>query len=357
MQLPFLLRITRVHLTNLLKKHEISNFLPVYFLTLLLNYLTNTMRFSLFTAILFFCLLYSPLLGVSQGFLSKLSGGSPDDDKAQTPHLAFHFPEIPDKLEFAGERVPMENFDIRESMEREMMVNAFWHSQAFFIIKHANRFFPMIEPILRKHKIPDDFKYLCVAESALQQAVSPAGAVGFWQILATTGRELGLEINNEVDERYHIEKSTEAACKFLQKSYDIFGSWSLAAASYNMGRAGLTKQITKQKSLSYYDLRLSEETTRYLFRILALKLIISNPSKYGFNLKEEDLYPPFRYKEVSVNTPIVSWADFAAQYGTNYKMLKILNPWLRESFLTNKNHKTYRIKIPEKGFREKAYKK
>ena len=265
-------------------------------------------------------------------------------------------PELPAALEFAGERVPLENFDVRESLERELTVNMFWHSQTLHIIKLANRFFPTIEAILKLNNIPDDFKYLCAAESGLQQVVSPARAVGFWQILPVTGKELGLEINAQVDERYHVEKSTLAACNFLHKAYKLFGSWSMAAAAYNMGSSGLTQQVLKQKSVSYYDLRLSEETSRYLFRILALKLVISEPQKYGFNVRSRDMYPPYRYKEVIVTTAIPSWADFALQYGTNYKILKILNPWLRDAELHNKAGKTYYIKVPEAGFRENAYK-
>ncbi len=265
-------------------------------------------------------------------------------------------PELPATLAFAGENVPLENFDTRESLERELTVNMFWHSQTLLIIKLSNRFFPMIEPILKENNIPDDFKYLCAAESGLQQVVSPAKAVGFWQLLPTTGKELGLEINDQVDERYHIEKSTIAACQFLQKAYNMFGSWTMAAASYNMGTNGLTQQVSKQKSTSYHDLRLSEETSRYLFRILALKLIISNPQKYGFQLRPSELYPPYRYRVVQVDTAVPSWADFAAQFETNYKILKILNPWLRDAELQNKQKKTYSIKVPEKGFRENAYK-
>jgi hypothetical protein len=264
-------------------------------------------------------------------------------------------PTLPSTLSFAGEKIPLENFDTRESLERELMVNMFWHSQTIFIIKHTSRFFPTIEAILKKNKIPDDFKYLCVAESGLQQVVSSAKAVGFWQLMPATGKELGLEINDEVDERYHIEKSTKAACRYLQKSYDLFGSWTLAAASYNMGARGLTQQIERQKSISYHDLRLNDETSRYLFRILALKLIISDPQKYGFYIPLNEMYPPYRYKEVAVSTPVPSWADFAIRHNTNYKILKLLNTWLRDVSLANRNNRTYYIKIPEAGFRENAY--
>lgn len=256
-------------------------------------------------------------------------------------------PRLPESLELAGEQVPLQYFDVRESLERELTINAFWHSQAVNMLKLAHRYFPTIEALLRMHNVPDDFKYLCVAESGLQQAVSPMKAVGFWQLLPHTAKELGLEVNDEVDERYHVERATVAACKYLHKAHDTFGSWTMAAASYNMGVNGLRQQVVRQKSLSYYDMKLSDETTRYLFRILALKLILSNPQQYGYHLREDELYPPFRYKEIIVNTAVESWADFAAQYGTNYKMLKLLNPWLREPFLKNKAGKTYYVKVIE----------
>jgi hypothetical protein len=266
-----------------------------------------------------------------------------------------YVPELPASLEFAGEKVPLENFDTRESLERELMVNMFWHSQMLLIIKQSSRYFPAIEIILKSNGIPDDFKYLCVAESGLQQVTSPAGAVGFWQLMPSTGKELGLEINSEVDERYHLEKSTLAACKYLQKSYNMFGSWTLSAAAYNMGMRGLTQQIERQKSTSYHDMRLNDETARYIFRILAFKLIISNPQKYGFYIPMNEMYPPYRYREVLVSAPVDSWADFAIRHNTNYKILKLLNPWLRDAMLTNKLRRTYYVKLPEAGFRKKAY--
>ncbi|MDR2813822.1 MAG: lytic transglycosylase domain-containing protein [Prevotellaceae bacterium] len=264
-------------------------------------------------------------------------------------------PELPASLDFAGEKIPLENFDTRESLERELTVNMFWHSQMFLIIKQTSRYFPVIEAILRSNGIPDDFKYLCVAESGLQQVTSPAGAVGLWQLMLGTGKELGLEINSEVDERYHLEKSTLAACKYLQKSHSLFGSWTLAAAAYNMGTKGLAQQMERQRSTSYHDMRLNDETSRYIFRILAFKLIISNPQKYGFYIPLNEMYPTYRYREVMVNTPVPSWADFAIRHNTNYKILKLLNPWLRDAMLTNKHGRTYYIKVPKEGFREKAY--
>lgn len=259
---------------------------------------------------------------------------------------------IPDKITFAGEEVPLHYFDVKESLDRELQVNTFWHSQTVLLFKRANRYFPIIEPILKENGIPDDFKYLAVAESALTQAVSPSQAVGFWQILEGTGKELGLEINKEVDERYHIEKSTHAACMFLKKSYAQYGNWTMAAASYNFGRNGIARQMDRQMSNSYYDMVLGEETGRYVFRILALKAIFENPRAYGFFLNKGDLYPELRFKEVSVDSSITSIAQFAGKFDANYKIIKMLNPWLRDNFLSNKTKKTYRIKIPQKNFRE-----
>ncbi|MFP4556026.1 MAG: transglycosylase SLT domain-containing protein [Bacteroidales bacterium] len=263
---------------------------------------------------------------------------------------------VPDKLAFAGEEVPLHMFDVRESLDRELHVNTYWHSQTVLLIKRANRYFPIIEPILEEKGLPNDFKYLAVAESALTHAVSPAKAVGFWQILEGTGGEIGLEINDEVDERYHIEKSTYAACDFLIKSYINYGNWTMAAASYNFGRNGLGRQMLRQNNANYYDMVLGEESERYLFRIIAFKVIFENQERYGFFLREKDLYPPLEFFEVQVDTSVTSFAQFAEHFNTNYKMLKLLNPWLRENYLTNPNGKNYFIKIPEPGFRKNAYK-
>ncbi len=275
-------------------------------------------------------------------------------DTAMFRNPAYQIP-IPEKLLFAGEEVPLQYFDVRESIDRELQLNTYWHSQSLLLLKRANRFFPIIEPILKEKGIPDDFKYLAVAESALALEVSPAKAVGFWQILEKTGRELGLEINNEVDERYSIEKSTRAACDFLLKSYVKFGNWTMAAASYNFGRNGIDKQIDRQNAESYYNLVLGEETSRYVFRILAFKVIFENPQKYGFVLNKINLYPPLRFYNVEVDTSIKNIARFAEHFNTNYKMIKTFNPWLRENYLPNLTRKKYLIRIPEKDYRENAY--
>ena len=258
---------------------------------------------------------------------------------------------LPQHVTFAGERMPLDNFDTRESLEREILTSAYRHSSTILIIKRANRYLPVIEKILKKNNIPDDFKYLAAAESEYSNMISPAGATGFWQIMQETGREEGMEINQVVDERYDVERSTQFACDYFRKSYEKYGNWTLAAASYNGGRAAVDEQIQIQKQTNYYDLLLSEETARYIFRVVAYKLIISDPEKYGFSIDKDELYPPLKYFEVAVDTAITDFSGFAASYGTNYKLLKFLNPWLRKPYLTPLPGKSYTIKIPEQGMR------
>ena len=258
--------------------------------------------------------------------------------------------DLPENMNFAGEPVPVNDPDIYERLDRELLVNTYWQSNGLLLIKRAHKYFPVIEPILKEHGVPDDFKYLAVIESGLQNVVSPANATGFWQILKETGREYGLEVNDNVDERYHLVKSTEAACKYLNKAKDRFGSWTLAAAAYNAGPAGINKQLERQKTNGYYDLLLGEETGRYVFRILAVKEILSNPEKYGFNFEKDHLYTFVPTYSVEVDTSVSDFADFAKNYGINYKILKIHNPWLREANLNNFSKKKYYIEIPEKGY-------
>lgn len=263
------------------------------------------------------------------------------------PHTTYQ-PVIPTSLSFCGEEVPLNRSDVYESLDREMLSNTFWHTNTMLVLKRSKRFFPIIERILSEYKIPNDFKYLCVAESNLMPlAKSPVGAVGLWQIMSTTGKELGLEINDEVDERYNIEKSTIAACKFLQKSYNSLGSWTLVAASYNGGLARVNKNISTQLQKSYYDILWVEETGRYVYRILSLKVIFENPRKYGFNLDETEYYEPYEYTEIKVDSTITNFAQFAIDNKTTYKGLKNLNPWLRDTKLTNAKRKTYTIQIPK----------
>ena len=245
--------------------------------------------------------------------------------------------------------MPLENSDIWERYDKELLKNTYWQSNTLLLFKRAAKYFPIIEPILEKNNLPEDFKYLALIESGLENVTSPKGAKGFWQFLKSTATEFNLEVNSEVDERYHIQKSTQAACDFLNSAKDKFGSWTLAAAAYNMGKSGLLEQMNRQKSFSYYDLLLNNETSRYVFRILAIKEIIENPKKYGFQFRSEDLYKNIPTYLVMVDTTINSWADFSKDYGINYKILKLHNPWLRESYLKNKLNKKYFLEIPKKG--------
>ena len=276
-----------------------------------------------------------------------------DSTKIPMPETGLQHisPEVPDSMLFCGESVPLEFFDVYESLERELLVNTYYHSQTIVLIKKANRYFPIIEPILKKHGIPDDFKYLAVAESGLANVVSPAKAVGFWQLLEGTAKDYGLEVNAEVDERYHLEKATHAACSFLNDSYKKYNDWTLTAASYNVGRRGVERQIERQKESDYYNLLFNEETARYVYRIMALKLVIENPKRYFFYIDEDEMYEPIAHKHVIVDSPVASWADFAKEHNTNYKILKYLNPWLRDKQLSNKTNKTYTVLVPKKNAR------
>jgi len=256
---------------------------------------------------------------------------------------------VPEFLDFAGEALPLNNPDILERMDRELLVNTYWQSNGLLMFKRAAKYFPIIEPILKKHSVPDDFKYLAVIESGLTNAVSPAGARGVWQIMPTTGRENGLEINSNVDERYHLEMSTEVACKYLLKAKEQLGSWTLAAAAYNAGKAGVSRRLKEQGVTDYYDLLLGEETGRYLFRIVALKEILNHPNKYGFNFSEDDLYTTVPTYKVEVDTAVADFSKFAKRFGINYKILKLHNPWLREPHLNNKSGKLYSLDIPQEG--------
>lgn len=256
--------------------------------------------------------------------------------------------DMPEGLNFAGETVPLNQPDVYERMDRELLVNTYWQSNGLLLIKRAHKYFPIIEPILKKYNVPNDFKYLAVIESGLTQAVSSARAVGFWQILKNTGRELGLEVNNNVDERYHIEKATHAACKYLLQSKEKFGSWTLAAAAYNAGNGGINKRLEEQKVTNYYDLLLGQETGRYVFRIIAIKHILTHTQNYGFNYDKKHLYELQPVYKVAVDTAVTNFADFAQRFGVTYKELKLYNPWLREGHLNNTSRKEYFIKIPKK---------
>lgn len=257
---------------------------------------------------------------------------------------------LPENLNFAGEKIPVENPDIHERMDRELLVNTYWQSNGLLMFKRAGKYFPIIEPILKKNGVPDDFKYLAVIESGLTNAVSPAGARGVWQIMPATGRENGLEVNDNVDERYNLEKATEVACQYLLAAKAKLGSWTLAAAAYNAGQTGISRRLEEQQVNDYYDLLLGEETGRYMFRIVALKEILSHPKTYGFNFSAEDLYKEIPTYQVEVDTAVSNFASFAKLHGINYKILKIHNPWLREDHLNNSSRTKYSISIPLKGY-------
>lgn len=253
--------------------------------------------------------------------------------------------KIPESVTFAGEAVPVDDPEVRERLDRELTVNAYWQSSTIILLKRANRWLPTIEKILKEENVPDDFKYLCMAESSLDNVVSPAGASGFWQFMKVTGIQYGLLINSEVDERYQLEKATRAACKYLRDAKEKSGSWTAAAASYNMGLAGVNKQQNLQGETAYYNLLLNTETSRYVQRIVALKIIHQHQKDYGFYLSEEDVYPEYKYtiKQVSGS---VSWVSFAKENNTSYKLLRIYNPWIRDYNLVNKEKRTFDVKIP-----------
>ncbi len=248
---------------------------------------------------------------------------------------------------FAGEPMPI-NEDTRERLDRELTVNAYWHSSTLLNIKLANKYLPMIEQILREEGVPEDFKYLAIAESGLRNVSSPAGAKGFWQFRKLAGKEMGLEINTEVDERYHLEKATRAACKYIKQLYNRFGSYTIAAAAYNVGPTKLKSELAKQGETSYYDLNLNSETSRYVFRLIALKEILSRPNDFGFYVDAGDkYYSQADLMEVTVDSTVANWKDFAKQHGVSYRMLKYHNPWLIDSKLTVKNN-VYQIKVPRR---------
>jgi hypothetical protein len=292
------------------------------------------------------------LLGIGYSFVNQTSQ---DKYTTQNPEKSFEKNynvfslKIPDKMNFAGEPVPLDQPDIYERMDRELLVNTYWQSNGILMIKRSRKYFPIIEPILKANGVPDDFKYLAVAESGLTQIVSPAGATGFWQIMSYTGKEYGMEINSNVDERYNIEKSTQVACDYLKKAKEKFGTWTMAAGSYNVGMTGIQNQMDRQNISGYYNLLLNDETERYVFRILAIKEVLSNPEKYSFNIKKDHLYKQIKTKTIQVDSAIIDIPAFAKSFGLNYKQFKIHNPWMRDNFLLNESCKVYQVEIPLKG--------
>ena len=264
----------------------------------------------------------------------------------QNENYKIYAINLPKKINFSGENVPLDQLGIRERLDQELLINTYWQSKTILLIKRANKYFPIIEKILKENNIPDDFKYLAVAESGLENVTSPSGAKGFWQFLEKTGLEYGLEINSEIDERYHLEKSTEAACQYIQDAFIKFGNWTLAAASYNMGKNGLKKAIELQQVYNYYDLMLNSETYRYIFRILAIKEIIENHDKYGFIINQNDYYPLTKTEQIKIDTTITDLTSFSLDLNLNYKIIKHLNPWILRNVISNKKKKTYLLSIP-----------
>jgi len=256
-------------------------------------------------------------------------------------------PPVPSNLDFAGEEVPLSKNIVNEKIQKEFLSNSYWHSNTYMYFKRAGRWFPLIEKILKEKGIPEDFKYLAVIESGLTNATSPSGAKGFWQFMPKTAKDYGLEVTDQVEERYDVEKSTYAACVYLQKAYDKFGSWTLAAASYNMGKTGLHKQLSKQRCDNYYDLLLNVETGRYVYRILAVKSIMESPKIYGFMVNDDDVFVPFKTKSIEISKSISNIADFAIDNNTTYAIVKRLNPWIKNNALQVSEGKTYFVRLPD----------
>ncbi len=278
------------------------------------------------------------------GFFSSFWGG--ETRQQEPPIQNVVIPKLPEEASFAGERVPLEYFDVRESLQREMLIINYWHGSLSYIVQLSGRYKDMICKILREEGVPEDFFYLCVAESSLQPQTSPAGAKGYWQFLSGTAKDYGLEVGAEVDERYNWEKATRAACKYFKKGYEKYGSWTLAAASYNVGMANINSRIGYQSLDNYYDMQLPLETARYVYRAIAFKTIMNNLKDYGFNISEDDLYKPVECKVVEVKGPVANWSEFAREHNTNFKMIKMFNEWIRSNKLTNKLGKTYKVLVP-----------
>jgi len=306
-------------------------------------------RIGLATVLIGVALLFSNAVQQPQQ-KDETTVGGPAVTQVQSKDYKVYALPLPESMDFAGESVPLDNPDIRERLDRELLVNTYWQSNMLIMIKRADKYFPIIEPMLKEYGLPDDFKYLAIAESGLDNVRSPAGAAGFWQFLKGTGREYGLEVNDYVDERYHLEKATKVAADYLKRSKKRFGSWTSAAGAYNAGNAGISKQMKRQGVDDYYDLLLNKETSRYVFRILAFKEIVSNPEKYGFHIDKKEFYTSVPTFKVKVDSAVTDFAGFAKKFDINYKILKIHNPWLRDTFLKNASGKEYYIEIPEKGY-------
>jgi membrane-bound lytic murein transglycosylase D len=282
-------------------------------------------------------------------FGTKTTGDFDLRQRFSEDHQVFSVP-VPADLSFAGERVPLRKLDVKENLEREFLVFTYWPSSTMLVLKRANRWLPVIEPILKKYGVPDDFKYIALVESGFTHETSRRGASGFWQFVEPTAKQYGLEVNDQVDERYHVEKSTRAACQYFLEAKKQLGTWTLAAASFNLGIGGISEQLSTQKSISYYDLDLNEETGRYLYRILAIKSIHQNPAEYGFKLRKKDLYPFIPTFQVKIDSAHVDMASFAQSKGVSFRILKLLNPWIRKSSLSCEPGQCYIVSLPDPAF-------
>lgn len=275
---------------------------------------------------------------------------SPEEDylnMIQQNYQNFSAP-IPSKLDFCGQDVPLDNVYVRECLDRELTYLTFQHASTFIVLKRAFRYFPQIEKTLQENNVPDDLKYLCVAESALNNAVSSVKAEGFWQFMPVTAREYGLIVNDEYDERYDVDKATEAACKYLKGSYSRLKDWALTCASYNCGEKGVKDRMSEQEIGDYWTLHLNSETARYVYRIMAYKIIMQNPKQYGFYIRRQDCYQPMEYTTITVDTTITNFYSFSKSLGVSYHCFRLANPALQGKQLTNKEHRKYTLKIPTK---------
>ena len=306
----------------------------------------NLFKWRYFIVLFFLCGVF--LLIAQQEVVSEDNWPNTIEDFNDSHWVSAH--PIPTEMSFADEPVPLHNPDIQERMDREILVNAYWQSNAFLLMKRTHKYGPLIDSILAAENVPLDFKYLAVIESGLQNVSSPAGAKGFWQFMRSTAKEFDLEVNANVDERCNLVLATQAAARYLKQARDEFGSWTLAAASYNAGRAGIRRELTRQGVSNYYDLLLNEETSRYVFRILAVKRLLEEPQQYGFQYNSDHLYQRIPTRKLKVDTVVHDFVAFAEKFGINYKILKIHNPWLREGHLNNSSRKEYTIAIPEPGY-------
>jgi membrane-bound lytic murein transglycosylase D len=279
-------------------------------------------------------------------FVKKHEARSANSTIKNAAPIEWRAPAVPKQMDFSGEAVPLDRWDVKEQLDREILFSYYQQQNILYLLKLANRYFPIIEERLKANGVPDDFKYLCVAESNLSNPISRVGATGFWQFMKNTAPGFKLDVTSSVDERYDLAKSTDAACAYLKIAHEKLGSWTAAAASYNMGMGGYDKVANAQHTKNYYDLLLNDETQRYIFKVLAFKYLMSHADELGFKLDKEDLYPPLKTKPVAVNSSIPHLIDFAMQNGTNYKILRWLNPWLKNESLTVTTGKTYTLLLP-----------